>query len=158
MRHELKILPEYFKDVIEARKTFEVRKDNRDFSVNDTILLQEYDRGLFTGRDCLVNIKFILSSHQFKGIADGYCVLGIQLLEPLTISENHKSIVDDGENDKFEVLTNISKYSQFDMYEAYKHGQEYIPLGTNKDLPSDCEIKNLPFWEWLNMYESGTNK
>ena len=40
--HELKINPLYF-DAIEKRlKTFELRKDDRDYKVGDLIILKEY--------------------------------------------------------------------------------------------------------------------
>jgi len=41
-RHELKIVDPYIDDVWEKRKTFEVRKNDRDFNVGDLILLKEY--------------------------------------------------------------------------------------------------------------------
>ena len=43
MHHELKILPPYFEAVIDGRKTFEIRKDDRGFQAGDTVMLREYD-------------------------------------------------------------------------------------------------------------------
>lgn len=43
MHHELKILPPYFEAVIDGRKTFEIRKDDRGFQAGDTVTLREYD-------------------------------------------------------------------------------------------------------------------
>ncbi len=43
MHHELKILPPYFEAVIDGRKTFEIRKDDRGFQAGDTVTLLEYD-------------------------------------------------------------------------------------------------------------------
>ena len=40
--HKLKILPNYFNAVKEREKTFEVRKNDRDYKVNDIIKLEEY--------------------------------------------------------------------------------------------------------------------
>lgn len=42
MEHKLKILPEYFGPVCTGKKTFEIRKNDRDFKVGDTLILQEY--------------------------------------------------------------------------------------------------------------------
>ena len=35
MIHQLKIEPDYFKKIVEGVKTFEVRKNDRDFHVGD---------------------------------------------------------------------------------------------------------------------------
>lgn len=37
MVHELKIAPEYFKDVRTGLKKFEIRKNDRDFKVGDRL-------------------------------------------------------------------------------------------------------------------------
>ena len=43
MKHELKILPEYFKPVKDGIKNFEIRKNDRNFQVGDTLILKEWD-------------------------------------------------------------------------------------------------------------------
>lgn len=43
MHHELKIEPPYFQAVIDGRKTFEIRKNDRGYNAGDTVLLREYD-------------------------------------------------------------------------------------------------------------------
>lgn len=52
MRHNLKTWPEYFQAVIDGKKTFEIRKNDRDFKVGNELLLQEYDpeQETYTGR------------------------------------------------------------------------------------------------------------
>lgn len=75
--HELKILPEYFNEVISHNKQFELRKDDRDYKVGDYILLKEYENGEYTGREsgCL-KITYILRNCPEYGLMDGYCILG----------------------------------------------------------------------------------
>lgn len=43
MHHELKIWPKYYARVKSGEKTFEVRKNDRDFQAEDTVTLREYD-------------------------------------------------------------------------------------------------------------------
>ena len=44
MIHELKILPQYFADVISGNKTFEIRKFDRPFHKGDLLALNEYEQ------------------------------------------------------------------------------------------------------------------
>lgn len=82
--HELKIWPNYFNAVISGRKTFEVRKNDRDFKEGDFLLLREWGplSKIFTGRDCKVQVLYILQGGQW-GIEEGYCILGIKLIEEI---------------------------------------------------------------------------
>lgn len=86
--HRLKILSIYFKDQISGRKTFEIRKHDRNFKVGDQIILNEIDAGWGneckpTGRICIVEITHILhSSHDapFEGLKVGYSILSTKLI------------------------------------------------------------------------------
>jgi hypothetical protein len=64
MIHELKTLPIYFEEVIEGGKSFEVRKNDRNFKVGDMLALNEYDaeKKEYTGNSCLVYVDYILDS------------------------------------------------------------------------------------------------
>ena len=42
MIHELKIAPEYFREVAFGNKTFEVRRDDCSYTVGDKLVLREY--------------------------------------------------------------------------------------------------------------------
>lgn len=50
MFHELKILPEHFEPVLEGIKLAELRMNDRNFKVDDTLGLREYENGEYTGR------------------------------------------------------------------------------------------------------------
>lgn len=78
MTHELKIYPEYFEDVRDRIKNFELRKNDRDFMIGDSIRLREYDPVLmqYTGRNCRKLIRYILKGGQF-GIDKDYVILGL---------------------------------------------------------------------------------
>lgn len=77
--HELKIHPEYIKDVATGFKNFEVRKADRQFAIGDRLLLKEWCpiKERYTGVICLRKVIYILKGGQF-GIEDGYVVLGIE--------------------------------------------------------------------------------
>lgn len=75
MIHELKTLPIYFEEVIEGRKSFEVRKNDRSFKVGDMLALNEYDaeKKEYTGNSCLVVVDYILKD-------DNYCKNGFVIM------------------------------------------------------------------------------
>lgn len=75
--HNLKILPEFFKEHIAGNKDFEIRIADRDFYVGDYICLNEFYNGGFTGRNIVRKIKYIFSGGSF-GLEQGYCVLGLE--------------------------------------------------------------------------------
>lgn len=77
MIHHLKILPEYFQSVISGVKTFEIRKNDRDFQVDDEVLLQEWTLSEgYTGAQALVRITYITDYAQ----REGYIVFAHQLV------------------------------------------------------------------------------
>lgn len=77
--HELKTWPEPFMDVALGRKTFEVRKNDRDYRVGDTLKLQEYSPGTdsYSGMWQTVLVTYVLRGDQF-GIEAGFCVMSIR--------------------------------------------------------------------------------
>lgn len=101
--HSLKTLPVYFAAVLRGDKTFEVRKNDRDFQTGDTLILKEYDPqylppaepvdwsrppqplptaprmpGDYTGQEVKAEVSYVLHDTwgQF-GIERGFVVLGI---------------------------------------------------------------------------------
>lgn len=72
--HELKILPEFIQPQIEGKKNFEIRKNDRNYQVGDTLVLKEYDpkTNNFTGINMLAEVTYITDYMQ----KDGYVVLG----------------------------------------------------------------------------------
>lgn len=76
MIHELKIWPEYFEEILAGTKTFEVRKNDRDFKTGDILLLMETIDDMHTGRGVSKTISYILQGGQF-GIAEGYVIMSL---------------------------------------------------------------------------------
>lgn len=85
MEHNLKIWPPFFDRVVFGQKPWELRKNDRDFQVNDTLVLREWlpETKEFTGRrvECLVT--YVLSGPAF-GLPEGYCIMSltVQILHP----------------------------------------------------------------------------
>lgn len=76
--HELKTWCEFFEAVVDGRKTFEVRRNDRDFLVGDVLLLREWAHTdeTYTGRSARRVVTYVLRGPAF-GIEAGYAVLGI---------------------------------------------------------------------------------
>lgn len=73
--HKLKILPQYFDEVSSLNKSFEIRKDDRDYQIGDWVLFEEFADGEYTGRKFgCVQISYILRNVSEYGLADGYCI------------------------------------------------------------------------------------
>ena len=77
MIHELKILPTYFRDVLRGNKTFEIRKNDRNFQVGDKLILKEWDNGDYTGNTLEKNVTYILDDSSGY-VLEGYVIMGIK--------------------------------------------------------------------------------
>lgn len=80
MEHKLKILSRYYEAILQGKKTFEVRKDDRPFNEGDTLVLQEIvtPNGLgYTGREMEVDVTYILRDSEY--VKGGYCIMGIKI-------------------------------------------------------------------------------
>lgn len=92
MVHQLKTVQPYFDDVASGNKTFEVRKNDRDFKVGDVLMLLEYNplekdnpksKGL-TGLCITARVTYVLDNEEY--CKDGYVVLGFHLEKMLSQS------------------------------------------------------------------------
>lgn len=77
MIHELKILPKWFEDVAHQKKTFEIRKNDRDYNVGDTLILKEWCRGKYTGREIKRTVSYIYYGDGTYGLSDDYVVMAM---------------------------------------------------------------------------------
>ena len=76
--HYLKIKPEYDKDVQCGLKTFELRKNDRDFQVGDILMLIKLDgKGNETDQVIRKKVTYILKDCPQYGLKEGYAILGI---------------------------------------------------------------------------------
>lgn len=65
--HSIKVLPEYFKEIIKGKKSFEIRNNDRDYKVGDLIVLKEFDGTTYTGREVMAEITYITDFAQQEG-------------------------------------------------------------------------------------------
>jgi hypothetical protein len=97
--HELKIWPPFFEHLLDGRKRFEVRLNDREFKDDDVIKFREYipkhraaafgqGDAYYTGRNLWMRIRYILDPEPDRdpdcGLVAGYVVLD---LEPINIKE-----------------------------------------------------------------------
>lgn len=64
---ELKISPEFMEAQLNGLKNFEIRKNDRNFEVNDMLWLREWSNGEYTGRNISVSVTFITDYKQMPG-------------------------------------------------------------------------------------------
>lgn len=81
--HNLKADPGPFEDMVEGRKTYEVRRFDRDFRVGDRLLLSEFDRAKrsYTGRQLSARIVHVLPPGYY-GLPSDVGVLGLADIGP----------------------------------------------------------------------------
>jgi hypothetical protein len=79
--HDLKVCTPFWEDLYNRRKTFDVRKDERDFREGDKLRLREWDPETddYTGQWATFEVSYKLDGGS-RGIEDGYCVLGVRRL------------------------------------------------------------------------------
>jgi len=77
--HELKVWPAQFIALRSGRKTFEYRRNDRDFCIGDFLALREWDPKLahYTGWAVRVRVRYILHGPDF-GVPAGFCVMAIE--------------------------------------------------------------------------------
>ncbi len=83
MEHRLKTLQPYFADVKNGTKTFELRKNDRNYNIGDTLVLEELiDNGnifaeRYSGQVIRKRVSYILKNCPEFGLQEDYCILGI---------------------------------------------------------------------------------
>lgn len=90
--HELTIEHEYLIEVDMGRKTFELRKNDRDYQVGNLIRFIDIgattrrdsykgDCDVYIDEDTLYRITYVLKGVPEYGLDDDYCILGIKKLK-----------------------------------------------------------------------------
>ena len=83
--HELKTIRQFFKVLYDETKTFEIRKNDRDFRDGDILVLRETAKALssvedyYTGR--VLYAEIVAMWGDVPGLEKGYVAIAIKLLE-----------------------------------------------------------------------------
>jgi hypothetical protein len=83
MIHELKTWPEHFDNIINFKKTFEIRKNDRDYKVGDMAILRRFDpdKQIYTGETCQIYIPHILyGADNNWGLDPNSCILSLKMM------------------------------------------------------------------------------
>lgn len=80
--HRLKTWPRFYLDVVEGRKSFEWRRDDRGFEVGDRLILEEFDPAadVYSGQSCAVLVTSILRGPDFC-VPDEFVVMSIRHID-----------------------------------------------------------------------------
>ncbi len=78
MLHELKLSTEFFDDVSNFKKSFEIRKNDRNYKIGDILGFNEYDldNSVYTGRSCFCYVEYVFNHSDY--VIDDYVILGIR--------------------------------------------------------------------------------
>jgi ParB family chromosome partitioning protein len=76
--HHIKLGATFFEEVASGEKTFELRKNDRDYKKGDILEMMEFKDGKNTGRTVRVLVTYILE--EFAGLEDGYCIMATSLM------------------------------------------------------------------------------
>ena len=80
-RHRLKLASMFFDAVDTGKKSFELQKNDRNYQIGDILELHEMSDGEETGRVTEKQVIYILEG--FKGLEEGYCILGLSEVEDI---------------------------------------------------------------------------
>jgi hypothetical protein len=91
MNHELKTWPALFEAVQTGQKTFDLRKNDRNFQTGDILIFREWDPQIkvYSGRKLKKRIGFMIEGEW--GLKAGHCA--ISLLDTIAIDINQKNLL-----------------------------------------------------------------
>lgn len=81
--HELKTYPEFFEQTLDGNKPFEVRVNDRNYKVGDTVILKEWNNLCYSRREIHGRIRFI-ADERLAGIEKSYVVFSLEIFKVLT--------------------------------------------------------------------------
>lgn len=79
--HFLKTVQPFFSEVEKGTKTFEHRRNDRDFQVGDEVFLMEYNmmKNEFSGKQIRGTITYVLTDR--AGLSDEFCIFSFKVTQ-----------------------------------------------------------------------------
>lgn len=77
--HDLKCHPHFFAAIVAGKKTFEIRRNDRDYRVGDTMTLKEFDPsyGNTGAKAGPFEIVYLMTAEDFPAILPGFVIMGL---------------------------------------------------------------------------------
>lgn len=82
--HTLKTWSEFFREIWHGNKTWELRKNDKDYKPDDLLILEEgdivHDDFVRTGRKVIAIVSYVLKDQPQFGLQKGYCIMTIKVI------------------------------------------------------------------------------
>lgn len=84
--HDLKCWPPFFEAILAGDKTFELRRNDRNFKVGDVLLLREWDptTEAYTGRGTYRHVTYMVDGVG-PWLHPGHCCMAIEKVVPVVV-------------------------------------------------------------------------
>lgn len=91
--HELKCHPHFFAAIAAGKKTFEIRRNDRDYRVGDMLNLREYDPTFGnTGRTLAgLEVVYMMLAEDFPAILPGFVIMGLRGVPSMAIEDEREA-------------------------------------------------------------------
>ena len=90
--HKVKCWPVNFNRWICRNKSFEIRRNDRDYRSGDTLVQEEWDPSLkeYTGRVGTGHVLYVMEDQ--PGLQNGFCILEVPFLKMIIKQQSHEDM------------------------------------------------------------------
>jgi len=103
MLHRLKCWPPYFGDMVDGKKTGELRREREDrvFAVGDLLWMDEWDPEIetSTGRAYVFTVTHLLRNAAHFGLRDGFVLMSVRPTTKYEWADTHYAAASDGHSE-----------------------------------------------------------
>ena len=79
MIHDIKCIEPFYSEAEEGKKSFELRKNDRNYKVGDILCQWQFVDGQITGKNFCQKVIYLLQD--FTGLVEGFCIMGVERTE-----------------------------------------------------------------------------